>query len=338
MNIYILNTIAIGIDSIDIISKKISITGIIGLSNRKKSEDISDYIYQYEYCKTRNLNFIEVDSYGLNKLTDQEKLLDLEIDIIIVCGWQRLIPDWLIGHCKICIVGSHGSPLGITKGRGRSPQNWALILGLKTFYISIFKIDKGIDSGQIISTSSFDYNEFDDIKTSYYKACLLTANMFINSLKETDFLLNEFEKQNEAEAEYFPQRLPSDGEIDWNRSRREIHNFVKALTQPYPGAFSMIQKNKIRILSVIPFDLAIEDDFLPGTILKIFNTKDLLVKTEENYILITKYTLEGDSFEIKEGMQFASVSFKKQMSSIIERHKIKYKNLPVSKLLSDLCI
>ena len=84
-------------------------------------------------------------------------------------------------------MGAHGSPLGITKGRGRSPQNWALILGLSTFYISIFKIDPGIDSGQIIETRSFTYSDFDDIKTSYYKVCLLTADMIINNLKSPFF-------------------------------------------------------------------------------------------------------------------------------------------------------
>ena len=117
------------------------------------------------------------------KKDDKNKLLNTNIDILIVAGWQRLIPEWLIQHCKICVIGSHGSPLGITKGRGRSPQNWALIMGMESFEISIFQIDKGIDSGRIFNTKSFKYSAFDDIKTSYYKVCMLISQMLIELIK-----------------------------------------------------------------------------------------------------------------------------------------------------------
>ena len=330
MKIVVLNTMGIGLDTISLISKQIEISGVIGLSDRQQSDTISDYVYQLDFCKLNNINFIEVDSYELSKENDKAKLLGLEIDVLIVSGWQRLIPQWLIDHCSICVIGSHGSPLGITKGRGRSPQNWALILGLKDFHISIFKIDSGIDSGKIIETRSFEYSPFDDIKTSYYKTCLLTADMIVKNLNSPDFIHQKFEEQNDDEAEYFPQRTPADGKIDWTRSNAAIQNFVKALTRPYPGAESYIDSHKIKIWSVIPFELEVESKEEIGVIVKIFNKNDILIKTKDSFILINDYEAESESFEFKEGMKFETESFSRQMDTIIKRHQTKYPDLPIS--------
>ena len=137
MKIYVLNTLAIGMDTLSFISKSVHINGVIGLSDRVKKDNISDFHYQAKFCTDNNLKFIEIDSYGINKTADIDKLTEVEIDVLVVVGWQRLIPKWLINQCRKTVIGIHGSPFGITKGRGRSPQNWTLLLGYNSFYISI---------------------------------------------------------------------------------------------------------------------------------------------------------------------------------------------------------
>ena len=330
MNVYILNTIAAGLDTISLINKPFALCGIIGLSHREPTDQISDYVYQADFCAERKLSFIEVDSYGLTKEADRKKLLALDIDVLVVAGWQRLVPEWLINHCKVGVIGSHGSPLGITKGRGRSPQNWALMLGLDTFYISIFKIDSGIDSGQIIDTRSFRYSEFDDIKTSYYKTCLLTANMIVENLSDPNFATRQFKEQDEHEAAYFPQRLPSDGKLDWTRSNAQIRDFVRALNRPYPGAESTVDGISVKIWSVIPFDIDVAGEYEVGTIVRIFNKGDLLVRTHESFVLVDEYSVLAEGVKLSEGACFESVSFSEQMNVIIERHETKYPDLPIS--------
>ena len=328
MNIYALNTVRSGLDTIDLVSKRIAVAGVIGLSHRDPGDSISDYVYQADWCQSRKLNFIEVETYGLSSEADKGTLLDLNIDVLMVTGWQRLIPQWFIDHCTICAIGAHGSPLGITKGRGRSPQNWALILGMKTFDISIFEMDADMDSGRIIDTRQFSYSPFDDIKTSYYKTCLLTADMLVEALQAPTFSHRKFSAQAHDQAEYFPQRTPHDGAIDWHRSNREIARFVRALTKPYPGAETEVEGQPVRIWSALPFDIDITDHCSPGEIMKIFNKGDVLVKAAEGYVLIDDYTAEGVA--LREGMQFASCSFKEQMKVIIDRHERKYPHLPLS--------
>ena len=67
--------------------------------------------------------------------------------------------------------------------------------GLRFFEISIFEIDSGIDSGRVFDSKRFSYDQFDDIRTSYYKACLLTSSMIINLLKDKNFIKKSFKEQ-----------------------------------------------------------------------------------------------------------------------------------------------
>lgn len=333
MNIYILNTIAVGTDIIELISKEIKIEGVIGLSDREKNDKISDFFYQQDFCNKLNIPFIELSSYDMSADADKKKLLKLEIDVIIVAGWQRLVPEWLIKHCKRFVVGSHGSPLGITKGRGRSPQNWALIMGMQEFHISIFQIDKNIDSGKIFASKKFNYSEHDDIKTSYYKISLLTSVMITELLKSTESI-TELEEQNEAEAEYFPQRKPEDGTIDWNRSNGEIRNLIRALTHPYPGATSNISGNKIKIWSAIPFDIDFpKENYAVGEVVKVFNKKDVMIRTRESFMLLNNYECD---LPLKRGDILNSVNFYEKMQKVIDRHQEKYPELPISGLIKSL--
>jgi len=329
MNIYILNTLAIGQDTSLLLLKQLDIRGIIGLSERQPGDAISDYLYQKEFCKKTGVDFVEASSYTLSDERDKAKLLSLDIDVLIITGWQRLLPDWLIQHCKLCIIGSHGSPFGITQGRGRSPQNWALILGAKEFYISIFKIDKHIDSGDIIDTQKFPLTLFDDIRTSYYKVSWLTAHMIAENIKNGNIARGQFTLQKETHASYFPQRLPEDGQIDWHRSSIDIYNFIRALTKPYPGAFSKCGQSVLKIWKAIPFEVKEAGSAEPGEIVKIFNKGELLIKTGDGFILASEYEAK-DNAVLTEGLILESLPFKENMERIIRRHRTKYPELRIS--------
>ena len=109
-------------------------------------------------------------------------------------------------------------------------------------------------------------------------------------------------------------------------------NFIRAQTHPYPGAFSFINRAKILIWYAIPFDLNIDHKKkIPGTIVKIFYNKDLLIKTNDGYVLINNYTLKPSKFKLKEGMKMNSINFSKQMKVIVDRHNKKFPNNKLNK-------
>lgn len=329
MKIWFLNTLGSGTDVIKIVSSKIPAAGVIGLGQRDASDSISDYIFQKDFCESQKLEFVDVENYALKSEQDKQKILSLDIDVLVVCGWQRLIPQWLIDHCKVCAIGSHGSPFGITGGRGRSPQNWSLILGLKKFYISIFKISAGIDDGDIIATKEFEYSEMDDIQTSYYKVVLLTSQMITHSISSGLLESQKLESQDDHEAAYFPQRQPEDGFIDWRFSSQDIHRMVRALTSPYPGARTKLNGIEMTVWEAIPFYL--ENSIFeagPGEIVFISHSQHLLVKTKDGYLLIKKFSMSSP-IELKIGNKFESIDGISQIKKIISRHENLYPSMKV---------
>ena len=179
-----------------------------------------------------------------------------------------MIPDWLINKCRIGAIGIHGSADGITLGRGRSPENWALILNEKVFSISIFKIDSGIVSGNIIDTMNFHISGFDDIASSRYKMISHVGLMLIKLLGNPQTISLEGSAQL-GEPRYLPQRIPSDGEIDWNRSAYDLYNFIRALTRPYPGSFSFINRNQKLFIwkSIVLTDFPMDRSYKHGEII-----------------------------------------------------------------------
>ena len=106
-----------------------------------------------------------------------------------------------------------------------------------------------------------------------------------------NILSNDFSRiPQSGEPSFYPKRTPEDGLIDWNKSLSEIHNFVKALAKPYPGAFSFINKQKIMIWEAQPFDRKITfSDAKFGEIVEKFSTGDFVVKCNDGTLLITDY-------------------------------------------------
>lgn len=331
MNIYILNATLNGKLLSEILSRKLDIKGIITL-NDNSSNMTSEYYDYTDFCSVRGIECIKLDTYSLSSSKDKEKLEKLDIDLIIVASWQRLVPSWLIRKCSIGIIGAHGSHEGITKGRGRSPQNWALMMGRKSFSLSIFWIEEGTDNGAVIDTREFEYLSTDSIMVSYVKINLYKADMILKNI-ENGRIKNREGTIQSGECFYLPQRKKEDGMIDWNRDAVDISNMVRALTKPYPGAYTCYKGIEFSIWSSRPVVIDtsyLYDSMESGTIISILG-ESILVKCKENLLLIESCT---NRQKLYEGMVFESADYKKQMQNIIDRHIKKY-DTPLSRLILD---
>jgi len=335
MKIYFLSAIQAGFDLFSILNASLKTEGYIGLSTKKDRKEVAGYFNARSEVEKKNVKYFEVDSYNLSSDSDRTLLQSLEIDVLIVAGWQRLIPEWLIKQSKIA-VGAHGSPLGINKGRGRSPQNWAILMGMGHFEISIFKIDKGIDSGDIISSTRFDYHSSDDIRTSYIKATYCTASLLLEAIKNGR-LFESHIRQAEDDPEYLPQRTSEDGKIDWRRSSEEIYDFIRAQTKPYPGSYTEFEGQRLTIWRAVPFQhIKSDENYLAGEVIHVFSGNEMLVKCGKGALIVTEY--EGIPLLESQGKKviFDSANFIEQMEKIRRRHYEKFPDLPLSqKLLNE---
>lgn len=336
VNIYALCAVEAGIDVLRSLSQRLKLAGIIGLAPKERGDAVSGYRDLTSLAEEIGCPLVLAQSYGLSTVHDQKKIEMLNIDILLVVGWQRLIPDWLLRHCHIGAIGAHGSVDGISGGRGRSPQNWALLGGATEFFLSIFWLDVGIDSGTVIDTQSFSLTPFDDIRTSYHKASLLTAQM-IAKAHSSGRLSKPNGTVQDPHASYLPQRLPQDGAVDWKRASSDVYNFIRALTRPYPGASSDLPGGgRMVIWRARPFDFPLWMEPNPGEVVFLFDNGDFLVACGCGLLLIEDVEFRSGGRQPAIGDVLPSAHFQTQMEEIIERHQRNHPRLALSPRITRL--
>jgi methionyl-tRNA formyltransferase len=261
---------------------------------------ISGYKSFEVLSKKYNIPIYYPELFSMKSQKDSDFFEKEKFDLLLVCGWQRLIPEKILSTLNITGIGFHGSSELLPKGRGRSPVNWSIIEGKKQFILQLFLLTPGIDDGDIIFHQTFDINEWDTCQTIYYKISLVLKQSLLELIPA--IFLNNFSRiPQSGDPSFYPKRTPEEGQINWDNSLTNIHNFVKALTKPYPGAFSFINKQKIMIWKAQPFDTKIIfSNTKLGQVVEKFPTGDLVVKCNEGSLLITDYegkVNQGDFFK-----------------------------------------
>jgi len=242
------------------------------------------------------------DVYSMDD-SDVDFFEELDGDLMIVNGWNRIIPGEILDTFSYGVLGNHGSAFGLPKGRGRSPLNWSLIEELDRFLLSIIRLDADVDAGAVAATRKFDINQFDTIQSLYYKVSLSIEEMLLDVIPPILRGTHEFEPQ-EGEPTYYPKRTPDDGELHWAEPVDDIYNLVRAVTQPYPGAFTFHEGDRVDIWAVRPFSTDFGHDAAPGEIIAAFHTDEFIVSTPDGAVLVTEW--EADGWQPEAGMVFDS--------------------------------
>lgn len=172
-------------------------------------------------------------------------LTQIKPDIAFAIGWRYLINEetYRIPGKGMLIL--HDSLL--PKYRGFAPMNWAIINGEKETGVSLFYISEGVDSGPIIDQASTEISLDDTAKTVDERLIKLYEDLIIRNLPQLESGQAKGIPQDENKASYTCKRTPDDGEINWQNPALHIHNLVRGLTHPFPGAFSSLNGKKVYI-------------------------------------------------------------------------------------------
>ena len=239
----------------------------------------------FKEFKNSDIQIYNLKSYDLKK--DINTINKLGIDVLIVAGYQRLVPLEIINNGKIGAFGFHGSSNPLPKGRGRSPINWELIKGEKKFISHMFKLTENPDDGEIITSKETEMTHVDNVRTVYHKITFLMAEMIMEQMPN---IINGDYKSipQVGNPTYFPKRNPDDSEINWNQSTEEIYNFVRALTDPYPNAFTMQKGKKLDIKYSFPFinNSELINEHSPGEVIMELGVNEYLFKTVDGSIIL----------------------------------------------------
>ena len=192
----------------------------------------------------------------------------------------------LINSAKYGTLNMHAGPLPFY--RGGSPLNWQIINGEKKIGISIIKMSKGIDTGPVLDEKFFVLKKNDDIQNVHNKANSLFPKMMFNSIKKIIKPNFFFLKKNAKKISYFKQRKYEDGLINWKKLKNyEVFNFIRAITKPYPGAFTMNSKRQKIFIYKCNLANFENKNFKPGQVLAKRN--NFYIKTKQKFIKLIDY-------------------------------------------------
>lgn len=272
----------------------------------EKAATIADYIDLSRWAAERHLTLIRPATYAMKDEATVEMFRDLELDVIISVGWQRLIPEWLLSRLTIGAFGMHGSAEPLPRGRGRSPMVWSIIEGRDRFLTNLFRYDAGVDSGAVVATQRFDVAPWDTIRSLQHKNALAQVRLLLDHLPAILAGTATYTPQpSDVEPTYYPKREPADGVIDWNDSATLIWRLVRGVTRPYPGAFTFDEDVKIFIWAANPFDEHLRfDDAAPGEIVAAFHDATFVVRTSDSTLYVTDW--EADRWTPRVGTTLRS--------------------------------
>ena len=181
-------------------------------------------------------------------------LSGMQIDLGIVIGWSQILKTDTLATSRFGWIGAHASML--PKNRGSAPVNWALIRGETETGNSLIWLSENVDEGNLIAQRPIEITPYDTCATIYQRIGETNRDMLLEALPRLLTGERMSQPQPPSSEAILPRRRPRDGLIDWCRSGPEIYNFVRALTQPYPGAFSFLDGKQYTIweAALLPID------------------------------------------------------------------------------------
>ena len=174
-----------------------------------------------------------------------DRIRSLAPDFFFSFYYRRMLARDLLVIPRNGAFNMHGSLL--PKYRGRVPVNWAVLHGERETGASLHEMVDKPDAGRLVDQMPVPILP-DDLAADVFRKVTVAAEIVLDrSLPSLVAETAELRQQNLAEGSYFGGRRPEDGRIDWRRPAGDIHNLVRAVAPPYPGAFSDVRGTRITV-------------------------------------------------------------------------------------------
>ncbi|WP_435955704.1 bifunctional UDP-4-amino-4-deoxy-L-arabinose formyltransferase/UDP-glucuronic acid oxidase ArnA [Dryocola sp. BD626] len=163
-------------------------------------------------------------------------------EVIFSFYYRNLLCDEILSSATVGAFNLHGSLL--PKYRGRAPLNWVLVNGETETGVTLHRMVARADAGAIVAQQRVEITPEETALTLHHKqreAATTLLRDILPIIKTGDFPQHE---QDISQGSYFGRRTPQDGRIDWSNSATEINNLIRAVTDPWPGAFSYVGGTK----------------------------------------------------------------------------------------------
>jgi methionyl-tRNA formyltransferase len=166
------------------------------------------------------------------------RVSELQPDFVFSFYYRSILGAPLLRAARRGALNIHGSLL--PRYRGRAPVNWAILRGERECGATLHYMVERADAGDIVDSQPVPILIDDDAREVYAKVTLAAETVLVRSLPALIAGSAPRRPQPILPGEYFGRRRPEDGRIDWSRPALEIHNLVRAVAPPFPGAFGAV--------------------------------------------------------------------------------------------------
>jgi methionyl-tRNA formyltransferase len=207
--------------------------------------------------------------YGLPLITPpdvntpelERTVAELRPDFVFSFYFRSMIGAPLLNAARLGALNIHGSML--PRYRGRAPVNWAILHGEPETGATLHYMSDRADAGDIVDQLAVPILKDDEARDVFNKVTFAAEIILARSLPGLiDGTAPRVPQRLEA-GKYFGRRRPEDGRIDWTRTAAEIHNLVRAVAPPFPGAFGnvdgqrwLIHKTRVEVRNIEPSERA----------------------------------------------------------------------------------
>ena len=237
-----------------------------------------------KFALDHNIKLIELDSFDDQEI--YQEVVSLNVDLFIVVAY-RILPIKYLEIPKFGAINIHASLL--PKYRGAAPIQWALMNGDEFTGISIFQIEKKVDTGKIIFQEIIKIENEDNFETLSIKLSKLGGEALIKSLDMLDKGKINLIIQDNSQFTRAPKINKDMLKIDWSWPGEKINNWVRGLS-PYPAMYTIYKEKKIKIFKVQLLKETSSSN--PGKI-DIIDSKRLIVHSKNYVISILELQQEG---------------------------------------------
>ena len=216
----------------------------------------------------------------------QEKIAEMQPDVIFSFYYRKLLGTKILTLAPGGAFNLHGSLL--PRYRGRAPANWVLVNGETETGVTLHWMTAAADAGDIVAQQRVSIAPDDTAASLGDKLLVQASEMLDQVLPEIAAGRAMRVPQDEAQASYFGGRSAADGELDWHSTATQCHNLVRAVTQPFPGAFSFAGERKLILWQTR--SQVYDHRVAPGTIL---STRPFVVACAEGALEVMFGQSEG---------------------------------------------
>ena len=216
-----------------------------------------------------------------------EALRRLEPDLIIVVAFGQILREELLAIPKHFCMNLHSSIL--PKYRGAAPINWAIINGEKETGVTTMRIDKELDSGDILLIEKTPIRDTDDASTLHDTLAEMGASLVLKTIAKLEENSLAFIPQDDSQSTYASKLKKQDGLIVWEQEAETIHNRIRGL-EPWPGAYTFYKSARLRVCKAEKAPGAERDQ--PGCVARV-SDYGIEVGTCKGRLIITELQPEG---------------------------------------------